>query len=131
MDTLPPPAFDLTPPDISGWRRGDDSSNLPGPGHVTPDYVHSFDFGVAGHGIDCTPAPQRVIEVTDRVTAASNDFTFVRPFRGMDVLAQAGTVIALDRGAPVVTPYDNCILVMPVAHPQAGATAVRLGREVG
>lgn len=84
---------------------------------------------LAGHGIDCTPAPQRVIEVSERVTVASSDFAFVRPFRGMDVVAKAGTVIARDGGRPVVTPYDNCVLIMPVAHPQAGATAVRLGRE--
>jgi predicted deacylase len=86
---------------------------------------------LTGHGIDCAPATQRVIEVTERVTAASDGFTFARPFRGMDVLAKAGTVIARDGGKPVVTPYDNCVLIMPVAHPQAGATAVRLGREVG
>ncbi|WP_193371382.1 succinylglutamate desuccinylase/aspartoacylase domain-containing protein [Pelagibius marinus] len=86
---------------------------------------------VAGYGVDCAPAPQRVIEVTERITAAGNDFAFARPFRGMDVLAEAGTVIARDGGKPVVTPYDDCVLIMPVAHPQAGATAVRLGREVG
>ncbi len=85
----------------------------------------------AAYGIDGAPLRQRVIEVTQRVTAASNDFAFVRPFRGMDVLAKAGTVIARDGAKPVVTPYDNCVLIMPMANPQAGATAVRLGREVG
>lgn len=82
-------------------------------------------------GVSSDGGPQRVIQVTDRVTAGSRDFAFVRPFRGMDVVPAAGTVIAKDGEAPVVTPYDNCVLIMPVEHPQAGATAVRLGREVG
>jgi len=84
------------------------------------------------HGMsdDTATSAPRIIEVTERVTAESPDFAFVRPFKGMDVVREAGTVIARDRGAPVVTPYDNCVLIMPVAHPQAGATAVRLGREV-
>jgi hypothetical protein len=38
-------------------------------------------------------------------------------------------VIALDDGRRIVTPYDDCVLVMPVERPQAGTTAVRLGRE--
>jgi predicted deacylase len=75
------------------------------------------------------PQAPRVIEVTERVTAASDRFVFVQPFRGMDVVPQAGSVIALDDGRRVVTPYDDCVLVMPVERPQAGTTAVRLGRE--
>lgn len=84
----------------------------------------------AGYGVDLSPAPQRVIEVTARITAQHSDFTFTRPFRGMDVVPQAGTVIARDGGEPVVTPHDDCVLIMPVTQPRAGATAVRLGREV-
>ena len=75
-----------------------------------------------------TKAP-RVIEVTERVTAASDRFVFVQPFRGLDVVPKAGSVIALDDGQRVVTPHDDCVLIMPVERPQAGATAVRLGRE--
>lgn len=81
------------------------------------------------YGVSCGGAAQRVVQVTHRITASSRDFAFVRPFRGMDVVPAAGTAIASDGGTPVVTPYDNCVLVMPVEHPQAGATAVRLGRE--
>ena len=83
----------------------------------------------AAHGRLRCAHPPRVIEVTERVTAASDRFVFAEPFRGLDVVPRAGTVIAFDGGGRVVTPYDDCILVMPVARPQAGHTAVRLGRE--
>lgn len=78
-----------------------------------------------------TRAPQapRVIEVTDCVTAASDRFAFVQPFRGLDVMPRAGSLIAVDDGRRIVTPYDDCALVMPVERPRAGATAVRLGRR--
>ncbi|MGF1631628.1 MAG: succinylglutamate desuccinylase/aspartoacylase family protein [Kiloniellaceae bacterium] len=81
------------------------------------------------HGNLQAPQAGRVIEVTERVTATSDRFVFVQPFRGMDVVPRAGSVIALDDGRRVVTPYDDCVLIMPVERPQAGTTAVRLGRE--
>ena len=48
MDNLLSPALELTPPDISAWRRGSD-----GPGGSNTDYVHSFDSG--------SPGPQVVV----------------------------------------------------------------------
>lgn len=71
---------------------------------------------------------QRTIEVTERVTAKSDSFRFVRPFRGMDVVPVAGTLIATDGARRIVTPYDNCIMIMPVGQALAGETAARLGR---
>ena len=77
------------------------------------------------------PAP---IIVTDRVVATSMDFHFVPPFTtatGGETIAQAGTVIALDAGQEVVTPYDDCTLVMPsVRQLRPGVTTVRLGRRL-
>ena len=72
--------------------------------------------------------PQRVIEVTDAVTVASDDFRFVVPYRGLEVIPKAGTEIARDGHRPVVTPYDDCVLVMPSMRLGRGQTAVRLGR---
>jgi len=74
--------------------------------------------------------PQRVIEVTDAVTVASDDFRFVVPYRGLEVISKAGTEIARDGGRAVVTPYDDCVLVMPSPQLTRGQTAVRLGRYV-
>lgn len=78
------------------------------------------------------PAP-RVIEVTDRITVRSGSragFRFVRPFEGMEVVPEAGTIIALEDGQPIRTAYDNCVLIMPSRRLVAGQTAVRLGRFV-
>ncbi|MGH7015170.1 MAG: succinylglutamate desuccinylase [Stellaceae bacterium] len=75
--------------------------------------------------------PQRVIEVTAAVTVASDDFRFVVPYRGLEVIPKAGTEIARDGGCTVVTPYDDCVLVMPSPHLTRGQTAVRLGRYLG
>ena len=72
------------------------------------------------------PAP---VLVTDRVVAQSMDFAFSQPFTGGEVIANAGAVIAVDAGHPVVTPYDNCVLVMPsVRQLRPGVTTVRLGK---
>jgi predicted deacylase len=75
-------------------------------------------------------APPPAVEVTGRVVARSMDFRFTGDFRGGEVIARAGTVIAHDAGEPVVTPYDDCILVMPsVRQLRPGVTTVRLGRR--
>jgi len=74
------------------------------------------------------PPRQRVLTITHRVTVSGEDFAFAAPFRGLDVVPRAGTVIAHDGGSPVTTPYDDCVLVMPSQRLWKGQTAVRLGR---
>jgi predicted deacylase len=76
------------------------------------------------------PTAQRVVEVTQAVTIASNDFQFAAPYVGMEVIARAGTVIGHDGAQAVATPYDNCVLIMPSMRLRKGETAVRLGRIV-
>ena len=76
------------------------------------------------------PAAQRVVEVTQAVTIASEDFRFAAPYVGMEVIARAGTVIGHDGTRAVTTPYDNCVLIMPSMRLRKGETAVRLGRIV-
>ncbi len=75
--------------------------------------------------------PQRVVEVTDAVTASSERFRFTAPFVGMEVIGRAGTVIGWDDGRAILTPHDDCVLIMPARRVKAGQTAVRLGRIVG
>ena len=72
--------------------------------------------------------PQQVIQVTDAMTVKSGPFRFLTAVRGLDVIPKAGTVIAFDGDQPVVTPYDNCVLIMPSKRLTRGLTAVRLGR---
>jgi predicted deacylase len=72
--------------------------------------------------------PQRFIRVTQAVTITSSDFRFHSPFEGMEVIPNAGTVIANDGERDVATPYDNCVLIMPSRRMVVGQTAVRFGR---
>jgi len=72
--------------------------------------------------------PQRLITVTDVVTIASDDFRFTADYRGLEVIAKAGTLIARDGRQEIRTPYDACVLIMPSRRLGRGQTAVRLGR---
>ena len=49
-------------------------------------------------------AAARLIEVTSPVTVRSHRFRFTLPYRGMEVIEKAGTVIGYDGDAAVATP---------------------------
>jgi predicted deacylase len=75
------------------------------------------------------PAKQRVVRVTEPITASSASFRFAKPWKGLEVIEKAGTVVAIDGDKIWRTPYDHCVLVMPsTAHVKPGNTMVRLGR---
>lgn len=74
---------------------------------------------------------QRALQVTDAVTAKTDDVRFEQPWKGLETLPKAGTVIGWDGGEPFVTPYDDCVLIMPsLAHVRAGLTVVRLAKPI-
>lgn len=74
------------------------------------------------------PARQTLVKVSDAIVTAAGRFEFARDWKGLETLA-AGTLIGWDDGAPVVAPYDNCVLVMPsLRQARPGVTVVRLGR---
>jgi predicted deacylase len=80
---------------------------------------------------DDRPLRQRFIEVTHPIVAGSMEFAFARPFKGLEIIPEGGTVIAFDGHRPIVTPYDNCVLVQPsLRHLGPGNTVARLGRLV-
>jgi hypothetical protein len=71
-----------------------------------------------------------ILEVTAAVVARDGETRFVRPLRGLEVIARAGSVIGFSGGEPIETPYDDCVLVMPsLAHARAGVTVVRFARR--
>jgi len=75
------------------------------------------------------PAQQRLVRVTEAVVARSLDFRFVREFRGLEVIAHAGELIATDGAHEFRAPYDDTVLVMPgTTNLKVGMTTVRLGR---
>lgn len=81
----------------------------------------------------CPPpeaSPQRIVEVTNAVTVNGGPFRFTRDFQGLEVVPEAGTIIAYDGATPIRTPYDHCILIMPSRRLSPGLTAVRLGQFV-
>lgn len=73
---------------------------------------------------------QKFIEVAGPVTIETDDFRFAKDYRGLEVIAEAGTVIGYDGGREVATPFDDCVLVMPSRRLNKGESAVRLGRFV-
>lgn len=90
--------------------------------------VVSDDFG---EDIGREKPPQQVfVEVTEAVTVETDDFVFADHFIGGEILQRQGTLIGMDGGRPIVSPYDNCFLVMPSKRLLKGKTAVRLGRVV-
>ena len=75
------------------------------------------------------PKVQRVVRVTEPVVAKTMGFRFAKPWKGLEVIAKAGSVVATDGDKTWRTPYDNCVLVMPsLVHLKPGTTMVRLGR---
>ena len=72
-------------------------------------------------------APEQwALRVTGAVVARSEGFRFTKPYRSLECIARAGTVIGDNDGEPVTTPYDDCVLVMPsIRQARAGVTVVR------
>jgi predicted deacylase len=67
-------------------------------------------------------------EVTRVVTARTSRFVFARDYRGGEIIAQSGTLIAHDGETEIRTPHDDCLLVMPSLRASRGHTALRMAR---
>lgn len=84
---------------------------------------------IAPH-VGADPEPQQFIEVSGPVTIKSDNFRFVKEYQGFEVIEKAGTLLAHDGDEEVLTPYDNCVLIMPSKRLGPGGSAVRLGRFI-
>lgn len=84
--------------------------------------------GVAPAPLPPPAETPRLARVTHTITARTADFAFTRPWRGGEVVPCAGTLLALDGGEELRTPYDDCLLVLPSLMTQPGQTALRLAR---
>jgi predicted deacylase len=79
--------------------------------------------------LDATVIPaQRVVDISTVVTCRHELFRWIRPLRGLEVISDAGTLIAIDGEQEVRTPHADAVMVMPVPQPKIGHTAVRMGR---
>jgi predicted deacylase len=105
--------------------------------HWEPDTVRSMSatieaaLGATGLGpLPTSKASTRVAEVTLAITANSGAFAFTSAYRGGEVIKHRNTLIAIDGGIEIRTPYDDCVLIMPSPRPGRGHTAVRLAKYV-
>lgn len=76
------------------------------------------------------PPAQWALEVTDAIVAETMDFRFAFTPTDLQLIGRKGTVIGHERGRDIVTPYDDCVLVMPsLRQLRPGVTVVRLARR--
>ena len=89
---------------------------------ITPEAAEPF--------ISEAAPDQKFIEVAGPVTIETDAFRFAENYKGLEVIANAGTVIGYDGDKEVATPFDDCVLIMPSRRLKKGESAVRLGRFV-
>ena len=86
---------------------------------------------IATHLNAATLTSQRVVDISRVVTCTHTDFQWIRPVRGLEMIAEASTLLAMDGEIEVRTPHADAVMVMPVPHPKVGQTAVRIGQFRG
>ncbi|HLU03510.1 MAG TPA: succinylglutamate desuccinylase/aspartoacylase family protein [Advenella sp.] len=83
------------------------------------------------HWVRTRKGPQTVLQVTAPVVARSESLSFSAAYQGMECIARAGTQIGQDGDKPIITPYDNCVLIMPsLRQLKVGVTVLRFAREL-
>ena len=80
-------------------------------------------------GLGEPEAEQQFFRVTDVVTIETDGFEFAQRFTGGEILPEAGTLLGTDGDKRILTPYADCMLVMPTKRLWKGQTAVRLARR--
>lgn len=79
--------------------------------------------------LDSEPA-RWALTVTQAVVARDMGFRFAQPWPNLACLPTRGTPIGHDGHGPVLSPYDDCVLVMPsLRQLRPGVTVVRLARR--
>lgn len=74
--------------------------------------------------------PEGVVRMTHQVTAGQGA-ALDAVWPDFAIVPHAGTVLGHDGTAPIATPYDDAVLLMPVRRPRPGATMLRIGRFEG
>ena len=75
------------------------------------------------------PAAQEFLQVTDAVVAMTPELRFAQPWANGQRIARAGTLLGWDGGRAIVTPADDCTIVMPsLRQLRVGVTVMRLAR---
>jgi predicted deacylase len=71
--------------------------------------------------------PRGTVQVTHQITAAEGA-ALDQAWPDFAIVAKAGTRLGENGGVPVVTPYDDAVLLMPARRPRPGTTMLRIGR---
>ena len=69
-------------------------------------------------------------EVTAGIISTTHNFEFVEPYIGMEIIPDAGTIIAHDGPREIKTPYDDCLLMMPNHRLGKNVRKLRLCRRI-
>lgn len=73
---------------------------------------------------------QLALYVEGAVVAKSEHFKFVEGLEDLQLFPKAGTLVGDNDGEPVVTPFENCVLVMPsTRQARKGVTVVRFAKQ--
>lgn len=81
------------------------------------------------HVHEKTPKPQTMVDISGGYASKTDTFKFVEPFIGLELFPKAGTVIAHDGDEAIVTPHDDCYLVMPNHRAKKGNRVLRFARR--
>lgn len=103
--------------------------------HASLTFLHALEMLAPGwmpEGVErratCDPTQ---IEVTETVIARSRaGVRYARPLGALEIIAEGGTLIGHDGDRPLITPYDDCHVLMPAIDPYPGQTICRLGRRI-
>ena len=106
-----------------GHGRHDDRTEAQKAG-FTDGVDGAYVVGVWAGNADGSP----MVDVSGGHTAKTDRFKFVKEFLGLEHFPKGGTVIANDGDEPVVTPHDDCYLVMPNHRAKKGDRVLRFAR---
>jgi len=112
------------------WARGTDVAAIDTALHFL-SALDMVDPGFAAEHVTHPRVPdQLVLEVTDGYAISTADFYFAQDFNGLERFPEKGSVVAVDGGKELRTPYDDCVLIMPNHRAVQGQRAFRLGRPL-
>lgn len=84
---------------------------------------------LSGHEIDAPIVPPRVVTVTHTIRARSDAARLDRIWPDIAEIPRIGTLLGHDGVEEIRTPYDDALLIMPVARPRTGAVMLRIARD--
>jgi predicted deacylase len=76
------------------------------------------------------PPKAEMWEVVDGIWSKTDKWEYAEEYIGMEIIAKAGTVFALDGEEEIKTPHADCLLMMPSYKPGAKERKVRLCKRL-